>query len=290
MADQQAGWRFCHKCNVMFFDGFSIKGACPGGAGHEMAGFNFLVPHDSPETPTDQQNWRFCHKCNAMFFNGFPTKGVCPGGGGHEAAGFNFLLPHDVEESSIAQRNWRFCFRCNSLFFDGFSAKGKCPAGGGHVAAGFNFVIPRINEDIQNFDAGPITSDLPLGGDAHLTVTRAGNFTFRSHAHDSGFDNIDYTLSALLMTPSGLALTFQHAGSTEGTIAGLPFGTPDRDDDFTVSGFNPMIAQEWQNIQGSRLLGALEGTSTTVRGIEGLLGDALQAFGKVAATAVVALV
>jgi hypothetical protein len=25
---QQRDWRFCHKCNVMFFDGFPEKGTC----------------------------------------------------------------------------------------------------------------------------------------------------------------------------------------------------------------------------------------------------------------------
>lgn len=86
----QAAWRFCHKCNAMFFDGFPQKGVCPAGAGHEAAGFNFVLPHDRPGP--GQDNWRFCHKCNAMFFNGSP--GVCPAGAGHDAAGFDFRLNH----------------------------------------------------------------------------------------------------------------------------------------------------------------------------------------------------
>ena len=77
----------------MFFNGFPTKGACPGGGGHEAAGFNFTLPHDAP-TSDRQDQWRFCHKCNAMFFDGFPTKGICQSGGGHEAAGFTFVLNH----------------------------------------------------------------------------------------------------------------------------------------------------------------------------------------------------
>ena len=49
------------------------KGACPRGGGHEAAGFNFVLRHDTPEP--GQQDWRFCHKCTGMFFDGRPDKG-----------------------------------------------------------------------------------------------------------------------------------------------------------------------------------------------------------------------
>jgi hypothetical protein len=88
----QADWRYCQKCGVIFFDGFPGKGVCPGGGGHEAAGYDFILPHDTPEP--GQEKWRYCQTCGAMFFDGFPGKGVCPGGGGHEASGFNFVLPH----------------------------------------------------------------------------------------------------------------------------------------------------------------------------------------------------
>ena len=92
----QAAWRFCQKCNTMFFNGFpGNKGRCPTGGGHEEAGFEFDLPHDVAPTPTAQDAWRFCQKCNAMFFNG-PDKGHCPTGDAHDAAGFNFVLPHDL--------------------------------------------------------------------------------------------------------------------------------------------------------------------------------------------------
>jgi hypothetical protein len=126
--------------------------------------------------------------------------------------------------------------------------KGRCAAGGSHEAAGFNFTLPHIDDETANFDSGSLTSSLPLGGSAHLVVRKNGNFTFSCHAHDSGFDNIDYVVSAVLMTPAGIAFTFQHSGNVEGTVAGLPFGTPDRDDDFITGGFNPAITNEWSGI------------------------------------------
>jgi hypothetical protein len=143
----QNAWRFCPKCNAMFFDGFPSKGVCPKGGGHEAAGFDFGLMHDAPAPGPAQADWRFCRKCNAMFFNGFVGKGTCPAGGPHEAAGFNFVLPHDVP--GPGQPDWRFCQKCDTLFFDGFKlgplfphAKGTCPADRrGHQAAGFNFVL-----------------------------------------------------------------------------------------------------------------------------------------------------
>jgi hypothetical protein len=89
-------WRFCVKCQVMFFDGYPNKGSCAGGGGHQAAGYMFVLPHDVPGTLRAQNNWRFCGKCQAMFFDGYPDKGRCPVGGGHAAIGYNFVLAHPI--------------------------------------------------------------------------------------------------------------------------------------------------------------------------------------------------
>ena len=154
------------------------------------------------------------------------------------------------------------------------------------------FVI--VGGDTATFDSGPVTSDLPLGGSVHLVMRRNGYFTVNTHVHDSGFSNIDYVLSAVLVTPSGIAFTFPHSGHVEGTSAGLPFGTPDRNDDFTGSGNDPMIAREFDGVfVGAKLLVRLDGKDKLIGGIEGMLGDLLsqaaQAIGKAAVAAVVPL-
>ena len=242
----------------------------------------------------EQAAWRFCAKCEAMFFDGFPSKGVCAAGGPHQAAGFNFVLPHDVPETPTAQAAWRFCRKCEVMFFDGFPSKGTCAAGGAHEAAGFNFVLPHVDDETATFDSGSLTSSLPLGDSVHLVMRKSGDFTFSCHAHDSGFDNIDYVVSAVLMTPSGIAFTFQHSGNVEGTSAGLPFKTPRRDDDFITGGNNPSIANEFGGMPGAKLEASIDGKDTLVRGLEGELGDLLkkvgEELGKAAAAAVVALV
>lgn len=96
---QQPGWRFCHKCSALFYDGYIENGVCPNGGGHEAAGFQFILTNETspPWGPGQQPAWRFCHKCFALFFDGYAdNKGVCPKGGGHEAAGLHFILNHHV--------------------------------------------------------------------------------------------------------------------------------------------------------------------------------------------------
>jgi hypothetical protein len=294
---QQSDWRFCGKCFSMFFDGDpNRKGACPNdGRNHSAVGYMFTLPHDIPEAGNGQSQWRFCQKCFAMFFDADPNhKGICDAGGGHQSQGFMFVLPHDVPGSSTAQTAWRFCQKCFVMFFDGFDGKGSCAGRGGHQSQGFMFVLPHIEDDVFTFDSGPITSNLPLGGSAHLVVNRTGTFTFSTHAHDSGFDNIDYSLAAALVSPQGVAYTFGHQGGVEGTSAGLPFGTPRRDDNFTAPGTNADITTNFEKLRGAVLIGRLSGTDALVNGItqliEQALTDAAKQLGTAAATAVLKLV
>ena len=134
----QADWRFCGKCQSMFYDGYDSKGVCPAGGAHSAVGNNFVLPHDV--RGPGQPDWRFCQKCQVMFFDGQASKGVCPAGGSHASAGFNFVLPHDTR--GPGQPDWRYCQKCQCMFFDGYPTKGTCAAGAAHVAAGYNFVLP----------------------------------------------------------------------------------------------------------------------------------------------------
>jgi uncharacterized protein with LGFP repeats len=145
--------------------------------------------------------------------------------------------------------------------------------------------------DSATFGTGPLTSDLALGGVANLVVHRNGDFTFSSHAHDSGADNIDYAISAVLVTAPGEAFTFEHSGSVEGALAGLPFGTPNRNSDFSKSGNNPLVTQKWDDIVATgRFMASLTGRDRQAAALTGLLQQAAQQFVKIGITAVVALI
>jgi hypothetical protein len=43
----QANWRFCNKCQAMFYNRFNTKGVCPAGGSHVAQGLNFILPYDT---------------------------------------------------------------------------------------------------------------------------------------------------------------------------------------------------------------------------------------------------
>jgi hypothetical protein len=134
----QANWRYCRKCQAMFYDGYPTKGLSPKSGVHAAAGWNFVLQHDIPAP--GQNNWRYCVKCQTLYFDGYPHSGRCVGQG-HVADGYNYVIPHDV--AGPGQSSWRYCTNCQLMFFDGYPQKGVCPQGGPHTPAGYDFNLPH---------------------------------------------------------------------------------------------------------------------------------------------------
>lgn len=267
----QASWRFCPKCGGLFFDGFPDKGICPRGGAHEAAGFLFVLPHSVGETPASQAAWRFCAKCSVMFFDGFPDKGICPAGGAHAAAGLEFVLPHDVGETPVAQANWRFCTRCHGMFFDGAADKGSCPAGDGHTSEGFNFSLPHDIREPFSFSAQLVSGGLAaLGGRVTLTVHPDGTVRWNGHAHDSGADGYDFSVSAVVRTPTRRAVATAHSGSVGGTFTP---GSRDHDWDDLFPG---QVGDYFLDFAFGQLHTNLQFTSDFGSALEGLVEWALK--------------
>ena len=131
----QENWRWCHKCQGLFYGGFPTTGSCPAGGGHENQGsgdYTLPVRQDNPPD-SGQFNWRFCRLCFGLFFAGFPTTGWCPapGAGGHDwTNSFDYSVHYGANQPG--QQDWQWCYRCQGLFFAGNNTSGFCPAGGGH--------------------------------------------------------------------------------------------------------------------------------------------------------------
>jgi Dual-action HEIGH metallo-peptidase len=130
----QGNWRWCDKCQGMFFAG-NGSSVCPAGGTHEAGvSFNYRLLHEVAPDPDLQGNWRWCHKCQGMFFAGNGSS-RCPAGGTHEAGvSFNYSLFHEVGFGPGLQDNWRWCHKCQGLFFAG-NGGSVCPAGGAHEAS-----------------------------------------------------------------------------------------------------------------------------------------------------------
>jgi hypothetical protein len=136
----QANWRWCHKCEGMFFNGDATNGVCPAGGVHAIVGSgNYVLPFGAGN---GQPDWKRCFTCRGLYFSGHPgSAGRCPSGGVHNGFGSaNYIL---AQNSDAGQPDWRWCKKCEGMFFGGRVTKGRCPAGGGHDAsASGNYVIP----------------------------------------------------------------------------------------------------------------------------------------------------
>jgi hypothetical protein len=85
--DVQDGWRWCRKCQGLWFAGSQTRGACPAGGGHQQTGSgNYRLVQNSPNY-RGQHDWRWCSKCQGLWFAGNQTDGICPAGGAHSLAG-----------------------------------------------------------------------------------------------------------------------------------------------------------------------------------------------------------
>lgn len=127
----QRSWRWCSKCQGMWFGG-NPAGPCPAGGTHTKAGSgNYSLVHSATSAP-GQPNWRWCSKCQGLWFGGNPP-GPCPAGGKHIKTGSgNYTIPL----AGAGQQGWRWCSKCQGMWFSLNATTGKCPAGGGHSQTG----------------------------------------------------------------------------------------------------------------------------------------------------------
>jgi hypothetical protein len=135
---QQANWRYCSRCQGLFYAGLqTTTGACPAGGGHDYSPFsgtgtfipNYTLQKDDPGAP-GQSNWRWCNKCQGLSFAGNFTSGTCPAGGGHNYSGSS---DYTLSTSPGDEPLWMWCKKCQGLVtFKNVPFPGPCPAGGDH--------------------------------------------------------------------------------------------------------------------------------------------------------------
>lgn len=141
----QLNWRWCHKCQGLFFFGNPTNGTCPKGGQHEAVGSgNYMLSLDSG---SGQPNWRWCFRCEGLFFAGNAAgTGLCPAKGPHSSANSgNYIL---AINTGVGQPNWRLCRVCAGLFFAGNNSLGLCPANtNGHDGSiSSSYVLPFFSD------------------------------------------------------------------------------------------------------------------------------------------------
>jgi hypothetical protein len=143
----QADWKWCLKCQGLFFSGNPSQGVCPADnqshdfsqSGKYLVNFGETEPGNGDgQRPTSGQQggWRWCHKCQGVFFAGNASQGVCAAD--HQAHDANhsghYAMIWDDGVNFIGQPDWRRCRKCEGLFFSGNQTQGLCPTGGLHDA------------------------------------------------------------------------------------------------------------------------------------------------------------
>src|SRR6266498_3168160 len=132
-ATGQGNWRFCDKCNGLFWapEG-KPNGVCPkDGLQHNPQGWIFYLPNE-PIDPDENPNYR-------------------PG-----------------SLSAKGQPFWRFCIYCKGLFWAGDGFKGLCP---GAPGGGSHLHLLLKEEEPQKGKFAPLTSEEPIGITQSLEVT-----------------------------------------------------------------------------------------------------------------------
>jgi hypothetical protein len=138
----QPDWRWCRKCQGLFFAGHSKFGVCPAkGPHHALGSGNYML---ALEAGIGQTNWRWCFKCESLFFAGNASR--CSGGGAHDASqSGNYTLAYN---GGMGQNKWRHCQACSGLFFSGNNTPGVCPTSpaGHYYVNSADYYVPFFSE------------------------------------------------------------------------------------------------------------------------------------------------
>jgi hypothetical protein len=128
-ADTQPAWRWCNRCQVMFYQGNHTSGWCCEGGGHDYAGSGNYTP--AYGRSDGQPGWCWCHKCQCMWYTGRRSSGYCASGDGHSHDGSGDYRLRYGRPYSDEQDGWRCCNKCYVLCYSG-QGYGYCARGGHH--------------------------------------------------------------------------------------------------------------------------------------------------------------
>lgn len=131
----QGGWRWCDRCQGLFYAGVAL---CPAGSTHDHSGSAEYVLNDT-SSGAGQSNWRWCSKCQQVTFAGAADMGPCAAGGEHDHAG---STDYRIAPTG-GQTGWKWCRKCQALTYTKSTKVGACPGGGVHDHDGSNdYAVP----------------------------------------------------------------------------------------------------------------------------------------------------
>ncbi|MDQ3914986.1 MAG: hypothetical protein M3323_06585 [Actinomycetota bacterium] len=146
----QRNWRWCNKCQGLWFGPNQATSNCPEGGTHSLTGSgNYSLVVNAAATPVNHQAaWRWCNKCQGLWFGPNQATSNCPEGGTHSLTGSgNYALANNV---GAGQTGWRWCSKCQGLWFGPNQTTSNCPEGGTHSLTGSgNYRIPIVTSGVR---------------------------------------------------------------------------------------------------------------------------------------------
>jgi len=97
----QSDWRWCNKCQGLFYGPTVGASKCPAGGPHaspaQSGSANYSLPHGVAGDVSRQSEWRWCNKCQGLFYGPAVATSRCPAGSAHAApaqsGSVNYSLP-----------------------------------------------------------------------------------------------------------------------------------------------------------------------------------------------------
>ncbi len=129
----QEGWRWCHKCQGMFYGHASGGlGVCPAGGAHDPTGSGHYYQRVGTDiTDVQQGGWSWCAKCQGFFYSraspGAGGMGTCPAGGAHIKTGSGAYAAVIGETATGQQGGWRWCNKCMGMYYGAATSPSVCP-------------------------------------------------------------------------------------------------------------------------------------------------------------------
>ena len=147
--DYQPEWRWCDRCQGLFYGPEVANSACPACGTHtpplDQSGSGNVQPagqrNPRPNTP---ERLAMVRQMSRLILWTKCRDSVCPAGGTHtrpdQSGSGNYSLPHNAFPDPTRQDNWLWCDKCQGLSFGPNVANSVCAAGGTHT-------FPDINSE-----------------------------------------------------------------------------------------------------------------------------------------------
>jgi hypothetical protein len=102
----QTDWRWCDRCQGLYFGGGVASSRCPAGGTHTAPGrfsSSYGLPFNLTDEPDHQSDWRWCNKCQGLYYGGGVATSSCAAGGTHAPASASGSADYVLPFTSLIQ-------------------------------------------------------------------------------------------------------------------------------------------------------------------------------------------